>query len=149
MGKEAAVGATNLMEALKARLRRHEGFSGVVYYDPIGFPTIGYGHRCEANHRPISVAEADDLLSQDIYKASECLMRFPFVADMNITRREALVELVFWVGCNGFKKFKNMIAALTVRDYRLAALELYNSELGRHYSSRARELAILLWEGVP
>jgi len=135
------------MEKLKNRIRRHEGFSAVVYYDPVGFPTIGYGHRCEADHRPVTVAEADELLSQDIYKASECLMRFPFVADLNLVRREALVELAFWVGCNGLKRFRNMLAALTAKDFRLAALELYNSELGKHYSSRARELAILLWEG--
>jgi len=57
------------------------------------------------------------------------------------------VELIFWVGYHGFLLFRKMIAAIEKREYKLAALELYNSELGKKYSRRARELAELMWEG--
>jgi len=66
-------------------------------------------------------------------------------ATLNIARREALCELIFWVGFRGMLRFKKMRKAIQDEDYHLAALELYNSELGKKYSSRAKELAELIW----
>ena len=136
------------MDALKDRIRRHEGLRLMPYLDSEHYMTIGYGHRMtKPSLEHITLEEAERLLEQDIYRASDCIVQFPFFHRLYLVRREVLCELAFWVGCNGVRRFRKMLSALDVEDYKLAALELYNSELGAKYSNRARELSELLWEG--
>lgn len=136
------------MNALKERLRRHEGFSPTPYKDDRGNWTVGIGHKLTGEIKDVyHLHELDAFFINDVYKASNALMSCDFVCLLNLTRREVCVELIFWVGVSGFKKFKKMIAAIRQKDWQLAALELYNSELGKNYSFRARELAVLMWEG--
>jgi len=136
-------------DILKKRLKRHEGLSLAPYRDPEGHWTIGWGHRIREPGSSISIDEAEELLMQDMYHASDRFMKWKrdHCKWLDPTRSMVCVELIFWVGYHGFLLFRKMIAALERRDYPLAALELYNSNLGKHYSGRARELAQLMWEG--
>ena len=136
-------------DILKKRLKRHEKLSLAPYRDSEGYWTIGWGHRIREPGSSISIDEAEELLMQDMYYASDRFMKWKryHCEWLDSTRSMVCVELIFWVGYRGFLLFKRMIAALERKDYPLAALELYNSNLGKHYSGRARELAQLMWEG--
>jgi len=135
------------MENLIKRIKRHEGLRLEPYQDTEGNWTIGWGHKIHESCIPISIHEADEFLRKDVYHASDQLMRLKCCVDLNLVRREVICELLFWVGYRGLMRFKKMRAAIRARDYHLAGLELYNSELGKKYSSRTRELAELMWEG--
>ena len=135
------------MENLINRIKRHEGLSLEPYQDPEGNWTIGWGHKIHEPCTPISIHDADKLLEHDVYHASDQLMTLKCCAGLDIVRREVLCELIFWVGFKGMLRFKKMRKAIQDKDYHLAALEIYNSELGKKYSSRARELAELMWAG--
>ena len=37
---------TNLIDSVKQRIKKHEGYRDTVYLCSEGFRTIGYGHRC-------------------------------------------------------------------------------------------------------
>ncbi|RLF61803.1 MAG: hypothetical protein DRN37_00130 [Thermoplasmata archaeon] len=136
-------------DRLKSRLKRHEGLSLEPYRDSKGYWTIGWGHRISGPTPSITLHEAEELLTQDMYRASDRFMKWKryHCEWLDPTRSMVCVELIFWVGYHGFLLFRKMIAAIEKREYKLAALELYNSELGKKYSRRARELAELMWEG--
>ena len=136
------------MENLIKRIKRHEGLSLEPYQDTEGNWTIGWGHKIHEPCTPILIHDADELLRYDVYHASDQLMTLKCCAGLDIVRREVLCELIYWVGFKGMLRFKRMRKAIQNKDYHLAALELYNSELGKKYSSRARELAELMWGGV-
>lgn len=135
------------MEALRKQLKFHEGLSLEPYRDTKGFLTIGFGHKLKEKCDPIHLHEAEELLTQDTYHASDQFMRWKFSHSLtlNIDRSRIIIELIFWVGYYGFLRFQKMIKALEKRDYHLAALELYNSELGKNYSKRARRLSESMW----
>lgn len=135
------------MEALTKRLKQHEGLDLEPRWDRKGKWVIGHGHQCNRNHPPITIHEAEEFLRQDIMRCSDFFMGLPISATMNLIRRGVCVELVFWVGPRGFLLFRKMLTYLAHQDYRRAALELYNSQLGNDYPTRASELAILMWEG--
>jgi len=135
------------MDALIERLKKHEGLRLEPYRDVLGFWTIGYGHRCNHDHPPISEEQAEAYLLTDVHKASDALMSLPVCAKMDTVRREVCVELIFWVGFNGFIRFRKMHMAFRQGDFKRAALEMYHSQLGTQFSQRVYELAVLLWEG--
>lgn len=137
------------MESLIKRIKQHEGFSYTSYPDA-GAWAIGYGHRQSTQEpREITQHNAEQLLLLDVYRASDCFMRWKWqhCSKLDLVRSEALVELIYWVGFTGFLRFTRMIEALQNYDYKLAALELYHSQLGEKYSERAKDLSVLLWEG--
>ena len=135
------------MEMLRRSIKRHEGFSLVPYLDTEGNYTIGYGRKLKEKCAPIRVHEAEEFLTEDIYHASDNLMRWRFnhKVSLSIARSRALIELIFWVGYTGFLRFAKMGEALEKRDFHLAALELYNSDIGKKHSKRTRQLAEILW----
>ena len=135
------------MEILRKTLKRHEGLSLDPYKDDKGYSTIGYGHKLKGKCPSIHPYEAEELLTKDIYHASDRFMKYKFThgVTVDIDRARVLIELIFWVGYRGFLRFQKMIIAIEKQDYHLAALELYCSELGKNYSRRTRELAETLW----
>lgn len=65
--------------------KRFEGFHRVAKVDPgrahpyicpAGFWTIGYGHLCELSHPPITEAEAEVYLAQDLQMALAATLRY-------------------------------------------------------------------------
>jgi lysozyme len=74
------------------------------YHDPVGYPTIGYGHLLSrepwaplSRWEPITEAAADDLLAVDIAKADRAVGRLCPVA-LTAAQRAALVDFAFNVG---------------------------------------------------
>ena len=89
-----------------ALIKEFEGFVPRPAPDPIGLPTVGYGHLCqtktcsEAGPFPLTTATATDLLKKDVERFTKC------IADMindsvtlNDNQFGALVSWAFNVGC--------------------------------------------------
>lgn len=79
------------------------------YYDPVGLPTIGYGHLLSRtawkplNQFPaISVAQAEALLRADLMKSAGAVMRLVKVK-LNANQIAALIDFVFNAGAGNFE----------------------------------------------
>lgn len=96
-------------EAAVELARRFEGFQAVhgadggtrahPYRCPGGYWTIGYGHRCDPDHPPITQAEARAYLQADLEQALTAVLTLcPAVADGPPGRLAALVDFTFNMG---------------------------------------------------
>ena len=137
---------------LKDRLKKAEGFRGHAYDDKTGerikatgAVTIGYGRNLDAN--PISEFEAEIMLDKDIGRAVEQCKQLPFFAGLDEVRSRAVVEMVFNLGIEGFKTFKNTIAAIDAKAWPLASHEMRESKWARQVGERAQELADMMLTG--
>lgn len=96
-------------EAAILLAKRFEGFHRVPksdpqrrahpYLCPAGYWTIGYGHLCTHNHPPISEAEGEIYLSQDLQTALDATLRLcPVLATGSEERLAAIVDFTFNLG---------------------------------------------------
>lgn len=79
------------------------------YYDPVGLPTIGYGHLLSrqawaplSQFPAITVAQAEALLRSDLMKAAGAVMRMVKVT-LNANQIAALIDFVFNAGAGNFE----------------------------------------------
>ncbi|WFG01092.1 lysozyme [Pseudomonas putida] len=79
------------------------------YYDPVGLPTIGYGHLLSRTawapldqFPAISVAQSEALLRGDLRKAAGAVMRMVKVK-LNANQIAALIDFVFNAGSGNFE----------------------------------------------
>lgn len=79
------------------------------YYDPVGLPTIGYGHLLSrtpwaplSQFQPISVERAEALLRTDLLKAANAVVRMVKV-QLNANQLAALIDFVFNAGGGNFE----------------------------------------------
>ena len=117
-----------------------EGFKLEPYEDDKGILTIGYG----TNISKITKTEAEMLLSFRLKIAVDevgSVFGYEVINRMTENQKDALYELMYWVGLPTFNEFKNMIKATKAYDWQLAGSELLDSKLGREYKTRANRLA--------
>jgi GH24 family phage-related lysozyme (muramidase) len=92
-----------------ALIKEFEGFVRSPAPDPIGLPTVGYGHLCqtkgcgEVKYKfPLTEATATALLNDDLPTYINCLGgKLTSKAKLNDNQWAAVVSLVFNVGCGG------------------------------------------------
>lgn len=132
-------------DALKARIRHHEGFRSDPYVDSLGHVTYGYGHKIT----PINKLSAERLLTSDLQIAfAHTVDLFSDVwRNLNQVRREVLVEMVFQMGKTGVSKFVKMCQALVNQDYDTAAQEMMKSRWYEQSKGRCTYLAYLMLHG--
>ncbi|ELQ39431.1 hypothetical protein MCOR27_004726 [Pyricularia oryzae] len=112
-------GPPKLNQASLDLVKEFEGWFPDIYLDPVGLPTVGYGHLCsnptcsEVPYPiPLSVANGEALLQSDLGIARRCLS-----ADLvdsvvlNPNQYGALVSWVFNMGC-GAQKSSTLTARL-------------------------------------
>ena len=88
--------------------KRFEGFHRVPkndpgraypYVCPAGYHTIGFGHLCKPDHPPITEAEAEVYLAQDLMTALAATLRYcPVLAAEPDGRLAAIVDFTFNLG---------------------------------------------------
>ena len=81
-------------------IERHEGYSGKVYKDSAGNPTIGYGHRIkhgEAFSKGITKEKARELLSQDT-KAAVDAVNSKVTTNLSQAKFDAVVDFTYNLG---------------------------------------------------
>jgi lysozyme len=74
------------------------------YLDPVGYPTIGYGHRIASmDHPTLTLAEAEALLAEDVANYRAAALRFsPGLADEPQLRLDAITDFCFNAGTTAY-----------------------------------------------
>jgi lysozyme len=94
------------------------------YLCPAGFWTIGYGHLCDPKHPPITVAEAESYLAQDLQLALVATLRYcPVLATEPEGRLAATVDFTFNLGA-GRLQTSTFRRRVNQRDWVAAGMEL-------------------------
>ena len=131
--------ANQLEGKTRHMLKKHEGFVSHVYEDstPEKYLTIGYGRLVDERlGGGISEEEADYLLLNDIKNCINILSE---------NRQIVLINMYFNLG-NRLFKFKNMLAALHMKDFDEVAVQMLDSKWAQQVKGRSHELAEMMKE---
>lgn len=133
-----------MMSKLRRSLIKHEDYRNAPYIDTVGKITIGIGYNLTDRHID------DDWINkqylQDVNYFYNQLYEFPWFKDLNTDRQIVLVDMSF-MGWKKFLEFKNMLKALAVHNYSIAAGEMLNSEWAHQVKSRAIDLSYAMLTG--
>ena len=134
-------------EALKQRIKEHEGYRLTVYKCSEGFDTGGYGHKIiEGEEIPTSEEGWSNLFEQDFQTACDGADNILGDCDIDIVAREVIIEMVYQMGEGGVSRFKGMLSALKEERYTDASDEMIDSLWYRQTPNRASELALIMRE---
>jgi len=124
-------------------IKRNEGLRLKPYQCSAGKLTIGYGRNIEDNG--ISLDEAEFLLSSDIRSVTEEIRRLiPDFDSLELPQKTALIDMGFNLGITGLSKFRKMITAVNVRDFKKAAEEMLDSNYANQLPNRSSKNAQLI-----
>lgn len=102
-------------------IKSFEGLELETYIDPVGIPTIGYGHIEDVKTgMVISEGEAENLLRQDVSRFEDAVRRL-VKTDLNENEFSALVSLAFNIGEAAFAR--STVLERLNRNERLGAAE--------------------------
>jgi lysozyme len=124
-------------------IKRNEGLRLKPYQCSAGKLTIGYGRNIEDNG--ISLDEAEFLLSSDIRSVTEEIRRLiPDFDSLELPQKTALIDMGFNLGITRLSKFKKMLVAINVRDFKTAAMEMLDSNYANQLPNRSSKNAELI-----
>ncbi|KAH6916701.1 lysozyme [Coprinopsis sp. MPI-PUGE-AT-0042] len=114
-----ACAGRNINAKTIAEIKVSEGFVPNVYKDPVGYPTVGYGHLCKSKgcsevpySFPLSEAEGTALLKQDAKTFQNCIStQLKDSVKLNANQYGALISWAYNVGC-GNTASSNLIKRL-------------------------------------
>ena len=139
-----------MSEVLKKRIREHEGFRDTPYIDSLGKDTIGYGHL---------ITDEDEFEEGKQYPKEQLLKLFDkdfekaemgadqlvgSIQELHIEAKNVITEMVFQLGTQGVRNFRNMISALHDRDYQRASAEMLDSRWHAQTTNRCESLAKIM-----
>ena len=139
-----------MSEVLKKRIRDHEGFVPKPYLDSLGKATIGYGHLItdEDNFELDKEYSKDELLKlfdKDFAEAEMGANQLVgHIQELHIEAKNIVTEMVFQLGTQGVRNFRNMISALETRDYQRASAEMLDSRWHAQTTNRCESLAKIM-----
>ncbi|KAG0041508.1 hypothetical protein BGZ83_001704 [Gryganskiella cystojenkinii] len=100
------VPCSGLNDAGISLIKKYEGFVDKPRFDPVGLPTVGYGHRCQTTGCqvpfpfPLTESTASQLLNQDIPRYTSCLGKaLNSRVILNQNQWAALTSWTFNEGC--------------------------------------------------
>ena len=106
------------------RVPKHDPNRAYPYICPAGYWTIGYGHLCDPKHPPITEAEAEAYLAQDLKTALAATLRYcPVLATEPEGRLAAIVDFTFNLGA-GRLQTSTLRRRINQREWTAAATEL-------------------------
>lgn len=118
-----------MLDNLEKCLIAHEGKRQFCYTDSLGYQTIGVGRNVDSrNGKGLSEDEIIYLLKNDIEECRKALKGYKFYDIQDDIRKDALIEMRFNLGHAGLMRFKNMLLALSVKNYPDAVKEAKNSK---------------------
>ena len=139
-----------MSEVLKKRIRDHEGFRDTPYLDSLGKATIGYGHL---------ITDEDEFEEGKQYPKEQLLKLFDkdfekaemgadqlvgSIQELHIEAKNIITEMVFQLGTQGVRNFRNMLDALESRDYKRASAEMLDSRWHAQTTNRCESLAKIM-----
>lgn len=148
-----------LLEAMLEGMLLHDEDKKLFVYDdatgePIvpgtlvkGHPTIGVGRALDTHG--ITSAEADYLLTSDIFKAEqEAEKAFPWYVGLTNERKAVILSMLFQLGLGGVQGFHEFLLAVEHQNWSRAAAEMEDSLWAKQTPSRAKRLAEQMRTGV-
>lgn len=157
---------------LEKMLRHDEGCKTTVYWDHLGYPTIGIGHliikeatkdmakinRILSEHvgrqitdGKITDVEVSNLLRKDINSLRVTLEKYADLRDayyrVDPIRQFAIENMCFQQGVAGVAKFKKMIAALSAGKWDEAQKQGLDSLWAKQTPNRAKRVTEVLRTG--
>ena len=138
-----------MVNELKERIKKHEGFRDVIYKDSLGFATIGYGHLVLPTDdfvegQQYSKEVLDAVFDKDFQNAQDNANKLIGDIPLVYQAKEIICEMVFQLGIGGVSKFKNMWKALEDGDYETASVEMLDSRWAKQTPSRAESLSNIM-----
>ncbi len=140
--------------SLIARMKVHEGTKKgknglhIPYRDSENYLTLGYGILIDPEKGGgIYEDEAEYLLNSRIKRSLKEAEVFPWFNRMDLARQEVVVEMIYNLGLDKFKGFRNMIAALEKQDYTEAAKQGRDSLWYRQVKTRGETLMRIVENG--
>ncbi|EKY3222190.1 glycoside hydrolase family protein [Cronobacter dublinensis] len=140
--------------ALKNRLINYEGSIAYqtklgcfkngkfwTYKDSLGYPTIGYGRLLKSGEsypNGITPEQAERMLEEDISTAKSAVRSIGL--DLPADWQDFMIIMVFQLGLTGALKFKKMIQALRVKNYKEAIVQAKDSLWYRQTKSRVDQM---------
>lgn len=104
--------------------KQFEGWRSSVYLCPAGYPTIGYGHRCDPDHPDITPEEGEMILESDMEFALFDTYRYcPVLIEEPPERVAAICDFTFNLG-PGRLKISTLRKRINARQWNEAAYEL-------------------------
>ncbi len=139
-----------MSEVLKKRIRDHEGFIAKPYLDSLGKATIGYGHLITdednfENGKEYSKDELLKLFDKDFAKAEMGANQLVgHIQELHIEAKNIVTEMVFQLGTQGVRNFKNMLSVLEARDYKKASMEMLDTRWHAQTTNRCKSLSKIM-----
>ena len=122
-----------------AHLKRHEGYRKHMYKDTEGYTTIGYGLNLDAGMDEELASFICEFLANRI--DNQLFSEFIWYRHLSQKRKDVLINMVFNLGLDGFKKFGKTIFKLDKGDFDGAAVEMLDSKWARQVGLRAKFLS--------
>ncbi|MGZ5650711.1 MAG: lysozyme [Usitatibacter sp.] len=99
-----AVEIAKKFEGCAREVRLSDGVGYVPYRCPASYWTIGWGHLCQPDQPPITQAQADAWLEQDLQAAASAAIRVsPILQDAGEQRLSAIVDFIFNLGAGRYQ----------------------------------------------
>ena len=132
---------------LKARIEQHEGKRKFPYKDQFDNITIGIGRNLSG--AGLSNDEILYLYGNDVQNAIHDAYKVfgEYFNTLSDARQEVLIEMIFQLGINRFRKFKETIEYIKSGEHEAASREMMNSTWAQQVPKRASELSKLYKKG--
>jgi len=141
-----------ITDALKARIRDHEGCVDTVYFDTLGKATVGIGHLVQPHETKrfyegvkISHSDIEELFELDLNRAAagaeELIEKRCPDKKLPVRIQEVLLEMCFQLGKTGVSKFNKMFICLNNGQWRAASIEMKDSLWYKQTPHRCEALA--------
>ena len=136
-----------MIEQIKNRIKKHEGFRNKVYKDTLGKRTIGYGHLCVEDwwedDKEYPDAQLDRVFDKDFETAKNSASELYKDCSIEDEAKGIIIEMIFQLGPTGVSKFKKMWVALKDNppNYKEASVQMLDSRWAKQTKNRAEGLA--------
>ncbi len=156
---------------IEKMLRGDEGVRNYVYWDSLGYPTVGIGHlviyrktrdmnlilrqlSAVLGHSvgsTISQADISKLFTSDLGRTQAEIRKNrtigPVYVKMNRSRQMALENMAFQMGTGGLAKFKTALGLMGAGSFDAAAAALKTSKWARQTPGRANRICLVIKNG--
>ena len=104
-------------------IKKHEGFSPVVYQCTAGYDTIGYGQRVK--YLKVTQEQAEELLLEELQNLKYILAdKYDWFLPAPTEVQDVVMNMNYQLGVTAFSKFKKTIYLLANKAYKGASVEM-------------------------
>lgn len=170
-GKDVAGEDNNPAVSIETILKSDEGIRNTIYWDSLGYPTVGIGHLIvykktrDMNQilpvlskqlgrsvgSTINSGDISTLFKMDLQKVQSEIRKNRVIAPVynkvNRSRQMALENMAFQLGTGGLAKFKRVLGFMGAGQYAEAAAAAKQSLWARQTPGRANRIALVIKNG--